>query len=309
VNFAGYWLYDAAHPARTLTMIDEVEKTGANAVRLVWQGNREFGRTPRVLDALLGRLVADHMIAIPELHRSADGTWMTCSGIQSGAVQKAGDYWTRPAVLKVLKKYEGHILLNIANEVGSFSDNPATLPQDFIHAYTPVIRALRQAGLRSPLMIDAPNCGQAGETLAQAAAALLRADPLRNLVFSVHTYWGRGNYTARLNSLVTAFGKKALVIGEFSQAQDCVFSAPANDYHSVLAVARARHIGYLAWQWGGGQDFAANGAPCPADARGPGYSRLGMTDKSGAFAHLAGWGQIVADDIQRSAVRPHIFPE
>lgn len=307
VNFGGYWAYDVNNPSIALSMVDEIAKTGANSMRLVWQGNREFNRDPSVLDKLMSRVTANRMIVIPELHNSADGAPMTCSSLASGTVGKATRYWTSPEVMAVLKKYEGKIVLNIANEVGSPDDDLNTQTQALINAYRPAILAIRKAGLRSPLMIDAPFCGQDGLLLARAANSLLLADPLHNIIFSVHAYWSERNYIPRINRLVSAFGKKAFVFGEFSSALDCSMNATASNYQNILSMSNTHKIGYLAWNWGGIPSFDTDGNACPIDGRGAGYARQDMTDIGGTFAKLAGWGLDIANNIRLTSIKPGIF--
>lgn len=298
VNFGGYWQYDVNNRMNTLNRIKEIKKSGTNTVRLPWSANTEYSRDYKVLDTLIKHIVASKMIAMVELHD------LTCANLTPANIQIATNYWTSANVLAVLKKYENYLILNIANEVGSdWQGNTPAVVQKMIDAYTPSIIALRNAGLKCPITIDATDCGQNIEALVSAAPTLLANDPDHNLIFSAHLYWNNDNYTTRLtnaaDNAVTA--GICLIIGEFSVAQDCPLNATPNDYVAIMQVCNLKNIGYLAWEWGGSRQYGANGL-CPDDERGVGYSRLTMTGLSGLYADRAGWGLTVTNDIEATSI-------
>lgn len=299
VNFGGYWQYDVNNRMTTLNIIKEIKKAGTNTVRLPWSSDTEYSRDYKVLDTLLKHITANKMIAMVELHD------LTCADLTPANIQIATNYWTSPNILAVLKKYENYLILNIANEVGSdWQGNTNAVVLKMVNAYTPSITALRNAGLKCPITIDATDCGQNIEALVSAAPTLLANDPDHNLIFSAHLYWNNENYTTRLtnaaNNAVTA--GICLIVGEFSVAQDCPLDATLNDYVAIMQVCNQKGIGYLAWEWGGSRQYGGNGALCPDDSRGEGYSRLTMTGLSGLYADRKGWGLTVANDIQATSV-------
>ena len=299
VNFTGYYQYDVNDPQTCLNRINQIKLSGANTVRLPWGANTQYGRDYTVLDALMQRITDQKMIVMVEFHE------ITCASLTVANIQNATNYWTSPNVLAVLKKYEKYLILNIANEVGNdFGGNTVSVRQKLIDAYTPSITALRNAGLKCPFVIDAPDCGQNIEALVQAAPTLLANDPDHNIVFSAHAYWNNDNYTTRLtNAANTAVTNNiCLIIGEFSVAQDCPLAAQANDYAAIVAVCNTKGVGYLAWEWGGSRQYGGDGNICPDDSRGLGYSRLTMSGSSGSFANILGWGIPVKNDILASSV-------
>jgi mannan endo-1,4-beta-mannosidase len=308
VNYAAYWVYDANNPQASLSRIDEIAKTGANSVRLVWDGAAEYGRDTKVLDAFLARCQQNNMIPVPELHHVA-GTYFTCNDLTPQIVDLAVQYWTSPAVLAVLKKYNNIMILNICNELGRWDGQPfPAQSQQCLDAYRPAIQKLRNAGYTCPIMIDAPSCGQNGESLAGANYLLLREDPIKNLIFSVHPYWQNNtDYMKRLGQIMALntgsdVEKQCWVVGEFSCAQSCDAAAAKNDYQAVMKFCNANGVGYYAWDWGGSLPFTDAGAACPADnGRGANYVRTSMTDKTGNFTTLKGWGLDVANDIKATS--------
>ncbi|GAB3507181.1 hypothetical protein GCM10027442_12180 [Emticicia fontis] len=299
VNFGGYWQYDVNNRMNTLNRIKEIKKASTNTVRLPWSSDTEYSRDYKVLDTLIKHIVASKMIAMVELHD------LTCADLTPANIQIATNYWTSPNVLAVLKKYENYLILNIANEVGSdWQGNTNAVVLKMVNAYTPSITALRNAGLKCPITIDATDCGQNIEALVSAAPTLLANDPDHNLIFSAHLYWNNENYTTRLtnaaNNAVTA--GICLIVGEFSVAQDCPLDATPNDYVAIMQVCNQKGLGYLAWEWGGSRQYGGSGNVCPDDSRGVGYSRLTMTGLSGLYVDRAGWGLTVANDIQATSI-------
>ncbi|HEY0465373.1 MAG TPA: hypothetical protein VGC79_14260, partial [Polyangiaceae bacterium] len=83
----------------------EIAKTGANAVRIVW--NEEGSAA--ALDVAITNALAQQLIPIIE-HHGATGDLTKLAAVV--------DYWVQPDIVAVLKKHEQNLLLNIANEAG-----------------------------------------------------------------------------------------------------------------------------------------------------------------------------------------------
>ena len=306
VNFTGYFQYDINNPSECLDRINQIKLTGANTVRLPWLSSTQYGRDYTALDALMKRITDQKMIVMVDFHD------LTCEALTPANIQIATNYWLSPNILAVLKKYENYLLLNIANEVGNdWQGNTEIIRQKFIEAYSPAIAALRNAGLKCPFVIDAPDCGQNIEALVGVAPTLLANDPDHNIVFSAHAYWNNDNYTTRLTSAAinVANAGICLMIGEFSVAQDCPSNATANDYVAIMQVCNQFNLGYLAWEWGGSRQYGGNGNICPDDNRGVGYSRLTMSGLTGLIVDVAGWGIPVRTDILATSIESCQFNE
>ena len=73
-----------------------------------------------------------------ELH-DATGDW--------SRLERAGRLIGRePAVVRIIKKHQAYLLVNIGNEVG----NDAVSPADFVAGYTDVVRRLAGAAFTRP---------------------------------------------------------------------------------------------------------------------------------------------------------------
>jgi mannan endo-1,4-beta-mannosidase len=210
----------------------EIAKTGANAVRIFWYVTR--GRGVAGMEPAIEAALANQMVPVIEAHDSTC-TW-AMDGIESA--------WLAPDAVALIKKFEGQLIVNIANE--------ANAPDlgTFTSTYSRIIRSMRDAGIRVPLMIDAASrCGRDWQSLLNQGRALLDADPDRNLIFSAHLYdpMSAEGYAAafrQFNDLGLAF-----VVGEFANREPPGCGA-AIDYKALIAEAQKAGIGWFAWSWG-----------------------------------------------------------
>ena len=279
----------------------EIRRTGANIVRIVWVMNGgDWIPTAADLDRVIANALANQLIPMVELH-DATGQW--------NRLQALVDYWKRADILAVIEKYEHVLLVNIGNEVGDAS----VTADRFLAGYRSAVTQLRDAGIETPLVIDAPDWGKNLGILTQTASALLEHDPQHNLIFSAHLYWPRrfGADAAfiRTHLQAAADAGYALVIGEFSRygayAGGASICSPngETDYAAILAECDRLAIGWYAWEWGPGN--TGGGDPlCEA---------MDMTS-DGTFAGLKeGWAMEVAwtspYGIQATSVTPRSMLE
>jgi mannan endo-1,4-beta-mannosidase len=280
---------------RTGTSFAQIAKTGANCVRIVWLAREENGQPTSAaeLDNLIIICAAQQMIPMVEVH-DATGDW--------SKLGQMVDFWKRPDIVQVVKKHERYLLVNIANECG---DDQVTDAQ-FTQGYTNAVQQLRQAGIRTPLVIDAADWGKNLEQLVRVGAALTQADPAKNLLFSVHTYWpiALGASPQFIKQQLEAAVNAGLpfIVGEFAAygayAGNESICGPNGkvDYQTIMTEAQRLDIGWLAWEWGPGN--AGGGDPL--------CSVMDMTT-DGQFNNLVGWGKETAithaNSIQKTAVR------
>jgi mannan endo-1,4-beta-mannosidase len=291
-------VFEQPDDSRGQISFPEIKRTGANTVRIVWAIATDQGATSTAtLDALITNAKAVHLIPMIELH-DATGDW--------GRLNELVNYWTRPAVVRILRKHQAYLLVNIGNEVG----NDTVSQADFVAGYTDAVQRMRAAGIHTPLVIDAPDWGKDLGVLNHTAAMLLAADPEGNLIFSVHLYWSMSCDAdaafIRSNLQQAVDLGYPLIVGEFSQYGGFPCSDPAAsicspeaeiDYRTILAACHELQLGWYAWEWGPGNDF--NDPLCAV---------MDMTPDR-LFAHLKpGWAQEVAlaspFGIQQTSVTP-----
>jgi mannan endo-1,4-beta-mannosidase len=261
--------------------LKEISKTGANSVRLVWTTEGK----PEEFDMLIENCLKNKMIPIVELH-DATGGWKK--------LPKVMDYWIKPEVIQILNKHKKWVLLNIANEVGD-DKTPDTL---FLSAYKNAISLLRRAGYKVPLIIDASGWGQDENMILRTWRMLRAHDPLKNVMFSVHTYWVGENSEQRLDKLIIQVVKDTIpfLFGEGPQPYgwDCKTSFP---YLHCMDQCQKFQIGWLTWSWG-----AMKNGDCSTEGA------FDMT-KDGIYGNWnSDWGRLIASDdknsIKNTSIRP-----
>lgn len=261
------------------TSFSEIAKTGANCVRIVWT----TGGAVDKFDNAITTCRENNMIPMVELH-DATGDWSLLS--------TCVDWWVRPEVVEIIQKHEEYLLVNVANECGN-----QVSAEDFEAGYKTAISRMREAGIRTPIVIDAAKYGQDINILQATGPALLEADPDHNLLFSVHMWWPE-EYGYSDQTIVDEIAQSVqmnlpLIVGEFGNtAANCVGEI---NYNLILKECQENEIGWLAWSWGpGNSDCAA----------------MDMTTES-TYETLQGWGLEVAvtdpNSIENTSVRPQFM--
>ncbi|WP_020207583.1 cellulase family glycosylhydrolase [Gilvimarinus chinensis] len=267
-----YWLDRTG-----LSSFSEIAKTQSNAVRIVWSVEGK----PTELDTVLKNARRFELVPIIELH-DATGDW--------SKLKLLVDYWTRPDIAAVIARHEAYTIVNIGNEVG---DKVAL--DDYIAGYSKAIKRLREAGYKTPLMIDAPGWGKDIDTLQVAGPKLIDADPKHNLLLSVHMWWpamwGYNDARVRAEIIESVEAELPLIIGEFGDRWDDS-EGGAIPYRTIIKTALEYNISFLPWSWGPGNNP---------------QKHLDMTE-DGSVEGLTGWGrEIMLDEnyaIAKNAVKP-----
>jgi mannan endo-1,4-beta-mannosidase len=231
----------------------EIAKTGANSVRIVWAIEDDQGKTdPNDLKALIDNAIGAGLLPMIELH-DATGDWSRLNDLMN--------YWTRPQIVDIIAGRQDALLVNIGNEVG----DDQVKSGKFIDGYRSAVQQLRCAGIRTPLVIDAPDFGKDLDVLNASASTLLDADPDHNLIFSVHLYWGIADgadaqfISDKLDEAASL--NYPLIVGEFSKfgaynGNDSVCAEGGRiDYQAIIKKTAELDIGWYAWEWGPGNGF------------------------------------------------------
>ncbi|GAB3318775.1 glycoside hydrolase family 5 protein [Larkinella ripae] len=305
----GRFLYDAAGNKVTLRGVNkmniwtdrtgasfaEIAQTQANCVRIVWKAREDNGKPTKAadLDHLITKCAAQKMIPMVEVH-DATGDW--------SQLGKMVTFWKRADIRAVIREHEPYVLVNIANECG---DDQVTDAQ-FTQGYRKAVVQLRAAGYRTTLVIDGADWGKNLEQLVRVGPELIRADPAQNLLFSVHTYWPiafgatpefiRDQFDAAVDAGLPFIVGEFAGFGAYAGGESICGPKGRVDYEAILAEAHRLDIGWLAWEWGPGNEGGGD----------PLCKIIDMTT-DGQFANLKGWGKEVAlthaNGIQNTAVR------
>ena len=246
--------------------LSELEKTGANAVRIQWY--KDYGNSSRPafsiadLDRLLTRCRDYQMIPILYLND------LTCQSDPNMLNSQLIPWWTSDAVVSVLKKHERYLIINLANELGNYrwASNQTIALDSFKNAYKSAIASIRAVGLKMPIAIDAPDCGTSIEVFPIIAQELINHDPIHNIIFSGHAYWSAYNGLPQIQATINA--NIPLFFGEIANKQDefisgatqyCYYDMDGTSinhptqngftYQSLLQLLVQQEIGWLAWSW------------------------------------------------------------
>jgi len=219
--------------------------TNANCLRIVVQTSSADSDW----QTCVANCIANDIIPIVELHDVTCGT--TASGLQNMA-----NWWASKASYLTQPNISKYILINIANEWGDWN-MAKNSPTTWRDAYISAVSTIRNAGINTTLIIDAPNCGQdvATSTLKNYAKTVFNSDTKKNCLFSLHMYceWsttGGSNVTTDLPNLKNM--GIPVMVGEFGWQENngsggyCSINAA-----SIINTCQSNGIGWLAWSWSG----------------------------------------------------------
>ncbi|MFN8415547.1 MAG: endo-1,4-beta-xylanase [Cytophagaceae bacterium] len=234
--------------------------TGANCLRLVvgngytpTDGSGQNWSTPdNVWQNAVQRCIDNNMVPMVEVHNILGSN--NTADLQAVATWWASKsaYLTQPAVAK-------HVLINIANEWGDwYMSSPTNNPPQttWRDAYIQAIQTIRNAGIKTTIVVDAPGYGQdyQASTLLNHALSVLNADPEKNVLFSLHMYceWkvGGPSNPATLLPQLKAAGIP-VIVGEFAANHPDGSATCDIDESSIINTCQAQGIGWLGWSWKG----------------------------------------------------------
>ncbi len=239
INYPFAWFTD-----RWDTSLPAMTKYGVNTVRVVLSAGKQWEITTatQVLH-IVDTLRQSNLIGVLEVH-DCKGFGQPQYAPSAEPMQSAVDFWCSSEIMDALKGTEGFIILNIANE---------PFGNKFLSRYVPetisAIDQLRARGYTHNIMVDSPNWGQDFKrTILKNASKILAADPLKNILFSVHIYESFKDRTM-MESYLRFFYEKnlPLVVGEFAMENNGI----QVDAKSVLELCFKYGYGFLGWSWKG----------------------------------------------------------
>jgi mannan endo-1,4-beta-mannosidase len=232
----------------------DMKRAGANCARIVsvtnnsansWSWQSNFTKQKACVKAC----VDNKLVPILEFHD------VTCgNGYETDAegkfLKKVVDYWCTPNLVSLCKEYEKYLIVNVANEWG-----PTNV--GFRDGYKKAITAMRTAGIKNTILIDAGGCGQNPGTLINYAQELLDFDPEKNILFAIHFYglWmtkekSKQSWQFYVEDYLQQFKTKKIpvIVGEFGWT-----GAPDNftlyDPKKIITESNKHGIGWLFWAW------------------------------------------------------------
>jgi mannan endo-1,4-beta-mannosidase len=223
-----------------------IKATGANTIRVVLSNGHRWTKNSAADVANVIQLCkTNKLICMLEVH---DTTGYGEDGA-AASLSRAVTYWKE--IQSVLTGQEAYVMINIGNEPYG-NNNYANWVNDTKNA----IVAMRQAGFKHLLVVDAPNWRRDWfNTMRDNAVTVANSDPDKNTLLSVHMY-GVYDTAAEVKSYINSYVSRGLplLIGEFGFNH----SDGNPDEDTIMAEAQANGIGYLGWSWsgnGGGVEY------------------------------------------------------
>jgi hypothetical protein len=249
-NTAVFWQSEA----NGLKSFPNMKKAGANCARIIsvtnssenlwsWQSSYLKQR------ACVKACVDNKIIPILEFHDVTCGDTYDTPGATKN-LKICVDYWCTSNLVKLCKDYEKYLIVNVANEWGPTS----SVWRD---SYKKAITAMRAAGIKNTILIDAGGCGQNPTTLINYGQELLNFDTEHNILFAIHFYGGwmtkdktKASWQYYVEDYLPQFKTKKLpvIVGEFGWT-----GAPDNftlyDPKKIISECNRQGIGWLFWAW------------------------------------------------------------
>lgn len=248
--------------------IAEIAKTGANSIRLAFGSG-----IPNAFNS-----GSDRLACVAEAVRvglvPVVGLWEATGKQDPASLLACVDTWLMSEHVSWLVAFENKVILNIANEWGPFDGKV------WSDTYITAVKRIRAAGIFCAIQIDAGGAfGQNPRSVRDFGAAILAADPEKNVHFSVHmyAYWrttegagevGKWNdfgtnspwdvYTEMkslkdkgLCVVVGELGYGEMNLGVRSGSHQCPY---VTKY--ALSTLKSLGIGFYAWSWNQNSDSA-----------------------------------------------------
>ncbi|MEO5565015.1 MAG: RICIN domain-containing protein [Chitinophagaceae bacterium] len=265
-------------------------RTGANCLRIVVTTST----SDAAWQTSVANCIANKIIPMVELHDVTGNNSPSELNRMAQFWASKASYFTRPEIAK-------YILINIANEWGDwFMSATATGTVSRVtwrDAYKTAVKTIRDAGIRTTLVIDAAGYGQDNrtQTLLSYAKEVQASDVNHNCIFAIHMYceWKVGGNSAI--SLLPGVKNAGIpvIVGEFGFQHTEGGSVCDINESQIISTANSNGIGWVAWSWKG---------------NGGGVEYLDLSNDWGGTS-LSGWGNtvIAGSGGTRTAVNASVF--
>lgn len=288
--------YDSPDPDRFLAK--------PNIERKVLYG--PFGENVATTNQLMQEDLSNNTVPMPVRFDSDLADNKSISGTTDLATLNAAvNLWVSQAATWL--PYNSSAWFNIANEWGPADDDSDAI--NFQNGYITAVGTLRQAGYTAPLVIDAGGSGEDYLMITKYAQAIENADPLHNVIFSVHVYgwfynsvstWQPASFQLGTAMAALAQLNVPVIIGEFGPGNVGPSTSDVTG-PEVMQLAEQYQFGWLAWAW---DDNDLANAQCDQN-----WFCLSL---DGTYANLSNWGNTVVHDpnlgIQAVAKPSTVFP-
>ncbi|MCI1268817.1 MAG: CIA30 family protein [Ruminococcus sp.] len=239
VNIPHDWYTDY-----TKASIDAIANLGANTARIVLgEGTTYTKTTKQEVQQIITWCKQRGLVCILEIHD------FTGSDDPSNITVNCVNYWKE--MMDVINANKDYVIVNIANEW------QGTWEKDTLWAdtYEKAVTSLRDAGLKTAIMVDASGYGQETKYIIRDCKKVLAADKDANTIFSLHMYSCVGKDSTTISNAIDGVLDEdvCLAIGEFGYWQN--FNGVDERY--LVDYCDKKDVGWLAWSWKGNGGYDA----------------------------------------------------
>lgn len=192
--FRGVNLQYSNAPLEMIDGFTGIAETGANVVRIQLSKTTSEGE----LEAALNAAASNGLAAIITLNDPD----LKCHDDEVAFNDAVSDLWLDEWLPIIAQdRYQDQIMVNIASGWGpkEVFNGYSFGYRTYMDTYKTAIRQFRKAGLKFPLVVDAPGCGEDYHAFeSERAKELMAADDQKNLIFSVHAYGSTWNTATKI---------------------------------------------------------------------------------------------------------------
>src|SRR5690554_694983 len=211
--FRGVNLQYSNAPLEMIDGFTGIAETGANVVRIQLSKTTSEGE----LEAALNAAASNGLAAIITLNDPD----LKCHDDEVAFNDAVSDLWLDEWLPIIAQdRYQDQIMVNIASGWGpkEVFNGYSFGYRTYMDTYKTAIRQFRKAGLKFPLVVDAPGCGEDYHAFeSERAKELMAADDQKNLIFSVHAYGSTWNTATKIDASIAQITSQnvPVVVSEF----------------------------------------------------------------------------------------------
>jgi hypothetical protein len=232
--------------------IDEIARTGANAVRLLFDvtpGEAQHFDDPGNIERIIDAAVRNHLVVY------ITGGSFAWQPDPDGSYRSSYRAWIgQDAIKAIVNRYQKWVIVDAGGE------SDAATPEAWREEAIQDILAFRAMGYTVPLVYIGPTGGRDLATILQYGAAVERADPLHNTIIGWQAYWGSSNwyqgyFGGQMGLSVPSSipnGVQVASTQDFPIQVGLDFRSDPNeicDYQGGMRVAGENGVGWLWWAY------------------------------------------------------------
>ncbi len=213
--------------------IDEIARTGANAVRICFNVN--YPLTAGEIESMIQRAIAKKMVCF------------ITPGWYKDDLQQPAYFLNRPDIKEVLMRYQNYIIIEVVGEPEWFGDAPRWAAE-----CKESITIVRNAGYTCPLNMFPTGYGRDVATLEEKGAEVFNHDPLKNVIFQLQAYYDNHWSGAPSSTyFVTDAIRRCVATGLPIQIGVIAHAAGGGvvDYKTQMQEAHLNNMNYMVWAW------------------------------------------------------------